>query len=118
MADPLLFSSFATGGSNEGAKRKLIARTRISLTGVANPFTKAQYTRLQEINALLNTPAFAGGGPNYLKAVDRRTYNEYARLSKAFDKATKSKAQPGFFVINSSVTKEGLPGLIGLNQPF
>ena len=98
-----------TQGSFEGSARKIISRTRIVLTGVANPFKPAQYARLRELNSLLQSPLYETGGLNLLRSLDRRTFREYNRLSKAFVKATTSKRQPGFVVIQRSVQQEYLP---------
>lgn len=87
----------------EGSARKIISRTLITLTGIANPFKPTQYSRLREIEQLLNTPLYQNGGLNLLKSLDRKTFNEYNRLSKSFTAATKSKAQPGFYAIQRSV---------------
>lgn len=87
----------------EGSARKIISRTLITLTGVANPFTPKQYTRLREIEGLLETPLYQSGGLNLLKSLDKKTFNEYNRLSKSYTTAANSKAQPGFFVIQRSV---------------
>lgn len=91
----------------ENAARKLISRINISLTGVANPFTPKQFARLQEIKGLLQNPIYSGaGGLDLLRRFDRRTFNEYNRLSKNFNKAvTKKNALPGFFVVERSITR-------------
>ena len=87
----------------EGSARKIISRTLITLTGVANPFRPSQYARLRQIERLLNTPLYQTGGLNLLKSLDRKTFNQYTKLSRSYKAATKSKARPGFYVIQRSV---------------
>jgi hypothetical protein len=87
----------------EGSARKIISRTLITLTGVANPFTRSQYSRLRQIENLLQTPLYQEGGLSLLKSLDRKTYNQYTRLSKSYKAAARSKARPGFVVIQRSV---------------
>lgn len=91
----------------EAAASKLISRINISLTGVANPFTPTQFARLQEIKGLLQNPLYSGaGGLDLLRRFDRRTFNEYNKLSRSFSNATTRRdALPGFFVIQRSVTR-------------
>ena len=98
---PLAQQLFAI--QTEGSARKIISRTLITLTGVANPFTPKQYSRLREIEGLLSTPLYQNGGLSLLQSLDRKSFNEYNKLSKGYLSATKSKAQPGFFVIQRSV---------------
>lgn len=87
----------------EGSARKIISRTLITLTGVANPFTKKQYNRLREIENLLETPLYQEGGLSLLRSLDRKTYNQYNKLSKSYKSAARSKARPGFVAIERSV---------------
>ena len=105
---PLAQRNFTDSTSAYAASRKsrIINRTLITLTGVGNPFTPKQLSRLQEIEGLLNSPLYQAGGADLLRSIDRKTYNEYTNLSKSFNKALKT-TKPGFYVVNRSVAVGG-----------
>ena len=94
------------GPPGEGNKRKIIGRTLITLTPLANPISRAGFERLREIESLLTTnPLYQSGGLDALKSFDRKTYNEYNKFSKQFKSGLASKATPGFTVIQRSVAR-------------
>ena len=101
---PFSQRSFVAETEMLGAKSRIISRTRITLTGIANPFSPKQYSRLKELDELISSnPRYATGGLDLLRSLDRKTYNEYVGLKKGYENATKSKAQPGFYATQRQV---------------